>query len=216
MTQPESEGEIHQVTLYYRATDIPADFSASEGARREGPVQTPMPIEKLDITTSVNEPSAIKVIMSTGNFDPSAAGFAIGAVFVAIGILFLIMSRWFDRYRTKRRRRIHGPDSAKSRTRYWRLGVVPTFPTFIAIPIGIFTILFGARTEWQESLILRWDSKDAVLRFMQIVSIFMRMCATTLAWGIVRDCGWLILAGGMPAVDFIGVWNISAANGGYL
>lgn len=141
-----------------------------------------------------------------------AAGFIGFALFV-LRVLLLLAFRGYHRQNLRKSGQIARPRQTPSR---WRLGAVPTLPALLALPIGAFALTFGHRQEWQEEMILRWDSKDAVLRFVQILSFFQRLCATTLAWRIARDCGWLLLAIGLPAVSFVEVWNMSAIGDGYM
>lgn len=157
--------------------------------------------------------SSTKVIVSPGPFNSTTTAAGIGIACLIFSIIALILFRNHYRRNLQENGEIAKPRRLEP---LWRFGAVPTLPAFLSLPVGVFALAYGHRRDWQEDMILRWESKNAVLRFIQILSFFERLCATTLAWSIARDSGWLLLAVGMPAISFIGVWNMSATGGSYV
>lgn len=201
------------VQLLYRASDIPDGFSNSpaHGARLSEytPNLTPLPD---DIITSPDW-AGTKVLMAPGRDNPSAIAAGVGVSSVIVGLIALFVFRMRHKRNLKRAGEICQPRNPKP---VWHQGNVPALPSFFAFPLGIISVLFGLQREWQEDMILRWGSKNAVLHFIQILSFFLRTCATALVWSVVVDCGWLLLASGMPALRFVGLWDMSAIGGSYM
>lgn len=204
------------ITLLYRETDLPSGFKAEEGARwAQDSLLIPPTPGPSDATISPG-PAAPTVIMSSfGCFSPPIIGVLVVLGYSILVFLGMLLIRYYHQQKLRRENRA-GQRRVLSRAAFWNLGVVPVVPCLLSIPIGIFAMLFGHHRDWQEYMIILWDSKDAVTTFMQVISYFERLCAATLGWSIVKDCGWLVLAAGMPAVSFVGVWNMAAAGASYL
>lgn len=130
-----------------------------------------------------------KTLVSPGTFNPGATTAIVSCVTFA---MCAVAALYFRIYRKRQLERLvhigHSPETLAPS--FWQTGVIPTLPGILSIPIGIFLII-------------------------QTVGFSLRVCATTFAWSIAVDSGWLLLALGMPARYFVSVWNMCAAGGSY-
>jgi hypothetical protein len=55
----------------------------------------------------------------------------------------------------------------------------------------------------QDDIIRRWESANAVLRLVQVLSFIIRLCATVLSCCIVADLGWLLMAAGTGTWEMV-------------
>lgn len=89
------------------------------------------------------------------------------------------------------------------------------FAILLVFPIAIFSCIFASQRDWQERLVQWTRDTSAVLQVIQVTSFLMRLFSTSLAWGVMSDCGWLLMHSGASAIEVISLLNMSVIGGNY-
>lgn len=195
---------VDPIDLRYRAKDVSSFTPPTEGAKLADN-EIPTAAEAI-FDHSVAHP------IFPEPFDPIKVSAIIGGISLALITIGVLFFQFLAKRKLKRNGHLGHP---REPSPLWKIGVGPTIPALFSVPLGIFSILFAMNREWQDEMTMQWNSKDVVLNFVQILGIMLRLCATTLAWCLVVDSGWLLLARGASGRDFINIWNMCAAGGSY-
>jgi len=106
-------------------------------------------------------------------------------------------------------------DSNRPAESWGAIGIVPSIPSAVAVILGVASCLLAARRDWQEEIIRRWSSPNTILRVVQVLSFFLRLCSSVLAWCCVADVGWLLMVKGMGSLQMMVVLDMAYQGGTY-
>jgi len=95
------------------------------------------------------------------------------------------------------------------------LSATLTPPIIVAILSGTAICILAAKPSWQDNIISRWHSPNAVLRVVQAMSFVIRLCSTFFGWACVVNIGWLMMFHGLRPAQMVRTFDMAAMGGSY-
>jgi hypothetical protein len=95
------------------------------------------------------------------------------------------------------------------------LSATLTPPIIVAIISGTAICILAAKPGWQDNIISRWDSPNAVLRVVQAMSFVIRLCSTIFGWACIVNIGWLMMFHGLRPAQMVRTFDMAAIGGSY-